>query len=262
MSPQQIMLLRRHASSAAALLERKETDKPSSNLPAPTIRGAGQHSVKKRPPPARPPLPVRLRSISHQPLPGQLSEFQGELMKNVKTDRRSRGSKDEDPHHQIYVSSTSRICLADSLDGLVEKVAPKLVGCRAKAPLPPTVGSHTSSRTNNNIQTMRNVTVEGTIEMQSVACWLEGSFVFHFSVELREHPCSSLFFFYQFCGSFDRLSPLPGGLFSLSLLHLYKRIKVRLYRANKLQGESELICYSTWAFILFSAIILSFLFLK
>lgn len=250
MSPQQIMLLRRHASSAAALLERKETDKPSSNLPAPTIRGAGQHSVKKRPPPARPPLPARLRSISHQPLPGQLSEFHGELMKNVKTDRRSRGSKDEDPHHQIYVSSTSRICLANSLDGLVEKMAPKLVGCRAKAPLPPTVGSHTSSRTNNNIQTMRNVTVEGTIEMQSVACWLEGSFVFHFSLLSCGNIQAHLFFFFfllcnQFCGSFDRLSPLPGGLFSLSLLHLYKRIKVRLYRANKLQGESELICYST-----------------
>lgn len=177
MSPQQIMLLRRHASSAAALLERKDTttttDKPFANnvvnnqLP-PTIRaGAGQHSVKKRPPPARPPLPARLRSISHQPLPGQLSEFRaGELARNVKTDR-CRGNIN-DPY-QIYVSSTSRICLANSLDGLVEKVAPKLDGCRPPAPLPPRTA---------NIQTMRNVTVIGdTVEMQSVACWLEGSFL-------------------------------------------------------------------------------------
>lgn len=88
-------------------------------------------------------------------------------MRNVKTG--SRG-KDEDPY-QVYVSSTSRICLANSLDGLVEKVAPKLDGCRPPAPLPPPGSGRT------NIQTMRNVTVEDAIEMQSVACWLEGSFV-------------------------------------------------------------------------------------
>ncbi|KZS15002.1 putative Guanine nucleotide exchange factor [Daphnia magna] len=186
MSPQQIMLLRRHASSAAALLERKETEKPV----AKSIRndGAGQHSVKKRPPPARPPLPARLRSISHQPLPGQLSEFQGALMRNVKTDR-SRSQNDNDPH-QVYVSSTSRICLANSLEGLVEPVAPKLDGCRPPAPLP-------SSGGRNNIQAMRNVTVEDTIEMQSVACWLEGLSLFFFSSRTCGHHLS------QFCGESD-----------------------------------------------------------
>lgn len=203
MSPQQIMLLRRHASSAAALLERKETEKPV----AKSIRndGAGQHSVKKRPPPARPPLPARLRSISHQPLPGQLSEFQGALMRNVKTDR-SRSQNDNDPH-QVYVSSTSRICLANSLEGLVEPVAPKLDGCRPPAPLP-------SSGGRNNIQAMRNVTVEDTIEMQSVACWLEGLSLFFF---LFAHMRTSSFailwsrrkhFLYR---PSLGLSPLPGG---------------------------------------------------
>lgn len=159
------MLLRRHASSAAALLERKETEKPA--VKSMRNDGAGQHSVKKRPPPARPPLPARLRSISHQPLPGQLSEFQRGLMSNVKTDRLRTNN---DPY-QVYVSSTSRICLANSLDGLVEPVAPKLDGCRPPAPLPSSGGC-------GNIQTMRNVTVEDTVEMQSVACWLEGLSLF------------------------------------------------------------------------------------
>ncbi len=203
MSPQQIMLLRRHASSAAALLERKDTtDKPSNvvnNLP--TIRGAGQHSVKKRPPPARPPLPARLRSISHQPLPGQLSEFRAELIRNVKTDR----------GYQVYVSSTSRICLANSLDGLVEKVAPKLDGCRPPAPLPPRTA---------NIQTMRNVTVGDTVEMQSVACWLEGSFLFppHFLQRHHHHyylPNSVVTKKMKMANSEEILSPSSGGSLSL-----------------------------------------------
>lgn len=97
-------------------------------------------------------------------------------MRNVKTDR-SRSQNDNDPH-QVYVSSTSRICLANSLEGLVEPVAPKLDGCRPPAPLP-------SSGGRNNIQAMRNVTVEDTIEMQSVACWLEGLSLFFSS--LRAH---------------------------------------------------------------------------
>lgn len=156
MSPQ--IMLRRHASSAAALLERKET--------APTFRNdGGQHSVKKRPPPARPPLPARLRSISHQPLPGQFSEFKGALR-----DIKPRPNSDR---HQIYVSSTSRICFATSLDGLVG--ATKLQGCRPPATLP------------CQIQTMRNVIEEDErVETQAVACWLEGS-------------SSSLFV--SFCGS-------------------------------------------------------------
>lgn len=155
MSPQ--IMLRRHASSAAALLERKET--------APTFRNdGGHHSVKKRPPPARPPLPARLRSISHQPLPGQFSEFKGAF--------RDMKPRPHSERHPVYVSSSSRICFATSLDGLVE--ATKLQGCRPPAKLP------------CQIQTMRNVIEEDErLETQAVACWLEGS--------------SSLFV--SFCGS-------------------------------------------------------------
>ena len=155
MSPQ--IMLRRHASSAAALLERKE---------ASTTKNF--HSVKKRPPPARPPLPARLRSI--QPLApggGQPNNL------GAASDRKQKISV-QPIENQVYVTSSSRICFGRSVEGLVEQVAPKLKGCRPPAPPPPplTAGSP--------IQTMRNVTVQDGIETQAMACWLEGSFVERF----------------------------------------------------------------------------------
>ena len=175
MSPQ--IMLRRHASSAAALSERKETaTNSSSSSKEQPFRcydgGVGQHSVKKRPPPARPPLPARMRSISHQPLPGHLSEFTAASCRDVRSS-------------QVYVSSTSRICLARTLDGLVD--APKLDGCRPQAPLPPPAAGR--------IHAMRNVVVDDRVETQAVACWLEGSSFLLLRL---------IFFAAQYCGH-DRL---------------------------------------------------------
>ena len=152
MSPQ--IMLRRHASSAAVLLERKD------KATVPAIRSDGGHqSMKKRTPPARPPLPARLRSISHQPLPDQLSEFRGALRDGTTTNLFDS---------QVYVSSTSRICFARTLDGLVEK---------ASSSSPPSCPFQRSTR-GAHIQAIRNVTFEARIETQAVACWLEGLCLF------------------------------------------------------------------------------------
>ena len=202
MSPQ--IMLRRHASSAAALSERKETaTNSSSSSKEQPFRcydgGVGQHSVKKRPPPARPPLPARMRSISHQPLPGHLSEFTAASCRDVRSS-------------QVYVSSTSRICLARTLDGLVD--APKLDGCRPQAPLPPPAAGR--------IHAMRNVVVDDRVETQAVACWLEGSSFLLLRL---------IFFAAQYCGhdrllfAFFALSPLPGCSLSVTFW-LWKRTGV------------------------------------
>lgn len=139
MSPQ--VMLRRHASSAADVFQRAKEPVPRA------AAERGHHTVKKRPAPARPPLPARLRSLSAQPLPNRCVEL----------------SPDDcaDPKEEVFVNTaTSRICLARSIDGLFDSPRPVIV---VQTPVPV-----------RGLQSLRSVSSDGVGEIQTVSCWLGG----------------------------------------------------------------------------------------
>lgn len=132
MSPQ--VMLRRHASSAAAVFQRPKEREP--------VLDRAHHTVKKRPAPARPPLPARLRSHSAQPLPAR--------------------PENDCTAQQVFVNAaTSRICLANSLDGLFDPPAAVIVVQALHAPV-------------RGLQSIRSVTEDKGDEIQAVSCWLGG----------------------------------------------------------------------------------------
>ena len=128
MSPQVLPLaLRRHSSSAAAFSSSSK-DQISSDPRRPVRRSA----------PGRPPPPIARAPLS-LPAPQQ-------------TD--------------VYVTSTSRICLARSLDGLL--------------PSQDTLKASSSFHRNVNVHALRHVTYDAdddACETQLLVCWMEGSFV-------------------------------------------------------------------------------------
>jgi len=135
MSPQVLPTLRRHSSSAATFSSSNNDGGKDQSYPRRPVRRSA---------PGRPPPPVATRAALPVPLP---------VRQPQQTD--------------VYVTSTSRICLARSLDGLV----PSSVDDADKKRVSP-------SRV--NVHALRNVSFDlgdDPRETQVLVCWIEGSCV-------------------------------------------------------------------------------------
>ena len=167
MSPQ--VMLRRHASSAADVFHRAKEPVPR-----------GHHTLKKRPAPARPPLPARLRSLSVQPLPTRTEPSANDC---------------DDPKEEVYVNTaTSRICLARSIDGLFDPPAPVIV-VQTAGPV-------------RGLQSLRSVMNDGSGEIQTISCWLGGP-CFEQVANIRSIPSKSRLFDFLFASGSASLYTHP-----------------------------------------------------
>ena len=150
MSPQVLPTLRRHSSSAATF-NSSNNDKDYPRRPV------------RRSAPGRPPPPVATRAALPVPLP---------VRQPQQTD--------------VYVTSTSCICLARSLDGLVP--SSPVDGDKKRAFSPSRV----------NVHALRNVSFDlgdDPRETQVLVCWIEGSCVCGFLLFLLKCSPVPLFMF-------------------------------------------------------------------